>query len=226
MPAARYRPKPVFDDSKRRGLAWERRDEENKFFRTMGELLNTMGLAFQTIKCQGGFGRPVTFLLTSMLLVMSVVAGLVIGILVVGFLIGYANRREGATLDGNQLAIALGMTLVSILVYSVMTLTIHIINAFIVAGFIHLALMIQSAAHRSYETTFRVLCYAWGTAFPLALIPVVGSFVLLFLAPFLTARGLMYTHQASAGQATLAALSPFLLVIGLMGLAFVGVAML
>ena len=93
-----------------------------------------------------------------------------------------------------------------------------IAGLFIASAILHVCLFLVGGAHRSFETTFRVVCYASGTQV-LALAPFCGGIIGGIWSLALQVIGLSEAHKASRGQAALAIFLPAIICCGL---AFLG----
>jgi DNA-directed RNA polymerase subunit RPC12/RpoP len=208
------RPKPSFDDSKRRGLPWEIPDEENAFFGTMGKLLNTMGDAFSEMKCRGGFFKPLSFLLVSHLFILGVL--IMLGLIVLGILALTSRGLPTALKDPTALDV--GALLIGLLIFVfeiVFVLGMVATTSFLAAAVMHAILLLFGQANRNYETTYRVYCYSIGASLPLALIPGVGFVAYTIVYFVLNIKGLMKCHHISGGAASAAVLLPLVIVAAL-----------
>lgn len=87
-----------------------------------------------------------------------------------------------------------------------------IIGAFVGSGVFHLLLMLFGGANHGYETTFRTVCYTYGAAAVLAIIPMCGQGLIMpiwFIVCCII--GLSRTQETSAGKAVAAVLAPLVL---------------
>ncbi len=83
------------------------------------------------------------------------------------------------------------------------------IGVFIGSAILHLCLMIVGGANRTYEATFRVVCYA-AAAHVWLLIPFCGGLIAVVWNIVLNAIGLSRAHYTSVGRAVLAIFLPAL----------------
>jgi hypothetical protein len=88
------------------------------------------------------------------------------------------------------------------------------IGAFIVAGILHLCLMIVGGAKQPFETTFRIVCFAGGSADPLLIIPICGGLIGGIWKIVLYCIGLARGHETDTGRAVLAVLLPVIVCCG------------
>jgi hypothetical protein len=93
-----------------------------------------------------------------------------------------------------------------------------LIALFIQAGLSHLTLMMLKGAQQPFETTFRVMAYAFGATGTLHLIPLCGSMVAGLWGLIVVCIGLGPAHGTTTGKGVAATLIPF----GVCCLAIVG----
>src|SRR4029079_16985655 len=79
-----------------------------------------------------------------------------------------------------------------------------VICLFIVAGIVHLFLMIVGGANQPFETTFRVLAFTQGSTGVLQLIPVCGGVIAAVWGIVVNCIGLARAHETDTGRAVLA----------------------
>ena len=82
-----------------------------------------------------------------------------------------------------------------------------LVMLFMFSAVLHVCLFIVGGAQRSFETTFRVVCYASSTDL-LEIIPCCGWFVGLVWNLILTVIGIRETHEISTERAALAVFLP------------------
>ncbi len=85
---------------------------------------------------------------------------------------------------------------------------------FILSGIFHLSLMIVAGGEKAFPATFRVFCYAWGTAAILKLIPVGGVFFCLIAAMIVTVIGMQKAHAVDFPRAAISSVAPIVLLCG------------
>jgi len=90
---------------------------------------------------------------------------------------------------------------------------------FVGSGITHLVLMLVASDNRGYWGTFKVLCYAGGTASLASLIPLCGSYAGGIWDIVLAIIGLAAVHRISQGKAALAVLLPVVLFCACIGVA-------
>jgi hypothetical protein len=190
----------------RSGLPWDRRHELgffNAFIETLKMVLTSPALAFSSMKTEGGLTEP---------LIYAVVGGS-FGFIVY-LLLTVAMGSFGIFADKhNALAGLMGMgfgTIFAIIFIPVFL----VVGVFISAAIIHLCLMIVGGAKKSFETTFRVLSFSVGSAYPLMIIPVCGGLISGVWGLIVQCIGLARAHETDTGRAVLAVFLPLIVCCG------------
>jgi hypothetical protein len=180
----------------RSGLPWDDRQQKgffSAFIETLQMVLTRPVEAFTVMRREGGFGEP---------LIYAVVGGSVGAI--VSFLFSLLLHSFGMFTDQrNPLGAMAGMGIGSIGFIILAPLAIVIV-LFIVAGIVHLCLMIVGGANQSFETTFRVLAFTQGSTGVLQLIPVCGGVIAAVWGIVVNCIGLARAHETDTGRAALA----------------------
>jgi len=81
-------------------------------------------------------------------------------------------------------------------------------GVFISAGLAHLSLMIVGGANAGFESTFRVVAFAQGSAAPLQLVPMLGPLIGAIWAIVIEIMGIKELHNTTTGKAAAAVLLP------------------
>ena len=89
-----------------------------------------------------------------------------------------------------------------------------VIGTFIGSAILHVCLMIVGGAKQSFETTFRVICFAEGSASPLLVIPFCGGLITGIWKIVLYCIGLARAHETDTGRAVIAVLLPLIICCG------------
>ena len=89
-----------------------------------------------------------------------------------------------------------------------------VIGMFVVSAILHVCLMIVGGAKQSFETTFRVVCFAEGSASPLLVIPFCGGVITGIWKIVLYCIGLARAHETETGRAVIAVLLPLIVCCG------------
>ena len=198
---------PAFTAGARSGLPWDDRQQKgffSAFIETLQMVLTRPGEAFTVMKREGGFGEP---------LIYAVVGGSVGAI--VAFLFSLLFHSFGMFTDQrNPLGAMAGMGIGSIGFIILVPIAI-VICLFIVAGIVHLCLMIVGGANQPFETTFRVLAFTQGSTGVLQIIPVCGGLIAAVWGIVVNCIGLARAHETDTGRAVLAVFLPLVVCCGL-----------
>ena len=187
------------------GLPWDRRQELGffpAFFQTLKLVLLQPSDAFSAMKPEGGLGEPLLY----------AVFGGSVGFIIC-LLFGVFMSSFGIMSDRNALAglTGLGIGTVVIIIFVPVFIAIAL---FIGSGIIHLCLVLVGGAKRSYETTFRVLCFALGSSYPLMIVPICGGVISGLWGLVVECIGLARAHETTIGRAVLAVLLPVIVCCG------------
>ena len=88
------------------------------------------------------------------------------------------------------------------------------LSVFIGSAIIHVCLMLVGGAKKSFETTFRVVCFASGSTQPLLIIPFCGGLISGIWGIVAECIGLARAHETDVGRAVLAILLPLIVCCG------------
>jgi hypothetical protein len=205
----------------RSGLPWERRQElglVKAFTDTLLMVLTKPVEAFTVMKREGGLGEPLIYAVIGGSFGAIIYFLFVLLLQSIGFM---ANSRNG-------MAGMVGMGIGFIFMIILMPVFVAI-GMFIGAGILHVCLMIVGGAKQSFETTFRVVCFSIGSAYPLLIVPFCGNFVAGIWAIVLYCIGLARAHETDTGRAVVAVFLPLIVCCGgglLLGMLFGGIGAL
>ena len=141
----------------------------------------------------------------------------------IGLNLGYGTSAEELA-DNLALAVAaesLGFDCVwaaevygsdAVTVLSVVAARTHRIG--IGSAVLHLCLTLVGGAKRDFETTFRVLCFSAGSAYPLMIVPICGGLISGIWCLVCECIGLAKAHDTTTGKALLAVLLPVIVCCG------------
>lgn len=197
----------------RTGLPWDRRQELgllNAFIETLKLVLSNPTVAFSTMQTEGGLAEP---------LIYAVIGGS--AGFIVYFLFSIFFGSIGMMSYRNPLAGVMGFGIGGIF-FIIFVPVLLAIGLFIGGAILHLCLTLVGGARRSFETTFRVLCFAAGSTYPLMIIPLCGGLISGIWCIVLQCIGLARAHDTTTGKAALAVFLPLAiccggsLIIGLM----------
>src|SRR2546423_12181296 len=183
------------------GLPWENRQQlgfGKAWFDTVSLLITKPSEAFTLMRPWGGLVFRLLFGL------IGGCTGSIVSILFQGLvrsIPGFAGRDDIFHYFGVS-------HLAFIIIYAVLSPLLVIIGLFIGSGILHLCLMLVGGANRSFETTFRVVCFAGGAANLFSMIPMCGGLIAAVYQVLLNCLGLSRAHQTTTGKALPAVFSP------------------
>src|SRR5450631_1964117 len=146
----------------RSGLPWENRQGRpffSAFIETLQMILSRPGEAFTVMRREGGLVDPLLYALIGGafgLLIHSIYRILFISLNI------FADRSDPFSHLG-----IVGIGWIFLLIFIPVFI---LIVVFISAAVIHLCLMLVGGAKQSFETTFRVVCYGYGSVCPLLIV--------------------------------------------------------
>src|SRR5881398_399015 len=190
----------------RSGLPWDDRHSKglfSAFIETLQMVLTRPGEAFTAMRREGGLGEPLLYTIIggSFGLVFYFIYQLAFQSLGM-----FANRT-------NPLAHLVGASIGGVILIIFVPVLV-VIGAFINAAILHVCLMIVGGAKQSFETTFRVTCFAEGSASPLLVIPFCGGLITGIWKIVLYCIGLARAHETDTGRAVIAVLLPLIVCCG------------
>jgi len=197
---------PTATQVPRSGLPWDERQQRGilrAFFDTMIMVLTRPAEAFMAMKREGGFGDP---------LIYAIIGGSV-GYVVYFLYQFLLSSVHALGTHENPVIHAMGGGTRSLFLIICVPLLIAI-GVFIASGIVHLCLMIVGGAKQPFETTFRVVCFAGGSADPLLIIPICGGLIGGTWKIVLYCIGLARSHETDTGRAVLAVLLPVIVCCG------------
>src|SRR5206468_3789698 len=154
----------------RSGLPWDARQSKgllSAFIETLQMVLTRPAEAFTAMRREGGLGEPLLY---------AVIGGSIGGIVSLLFSMGLQSFGILGTRQHNAFAAMAGIGAGSILFIIFMPLFVCLF-LFIGAAIMHVCLMIVGGAKQSFETTFRVVAFTYGSTGPLQMVPVCGGFI-------------------------------------------------
>src|SRR5438876_4710685 len=189
----------------RGGLPWDERQTKglfNAFIETLQMVLSTPVAAFTAMKREGGLGEPLLYA------IIGGTFGAVFAItynFVLRSFTPFADRHDALP----HLFAGLGWIFLLVL-----TPLFVVIGMFVLSAILHVCLMIVGGAKQSFETTFRVVCFAEGSASPLLVIPFCGGFIVGIWKIILYCIGLTHAHETDTGRVVIAVLLPLIVCCG------------
>jgi hypothetical protein len=197
-------PPPSFSGD-RSGPPWEQAGPSFQSFidTAKGALLDTAP-TFRRMRREGGLVNP---------LIYSLIGGLI------SVLVSVIWNSLGLVAPMGQYGgMGAGAGLVGGLIFGACAVTIGI---FIGSGIIHLMLMLLGGQKFPFETTFRTIAYAQGSASPIGIVPFCGGFIAMLWGLYAMIIGLSETQEISVGKAAGAVLIP-VLICCVLGILFAG----
>ena len=193
------------------GLPWENRQQLGLFkawFDTVSMLISKPGEAFTIMRPEGGLMDPLIFGM------IGGCAGTIVSILFQGLFQSIPGMASG-----NNPFDSLGLSPWGfLLIYAILTPLLLLVGFFIGSGLLHLCLMLVGGANRSFETTFRVVCFTVGAANLFSMVPICGGFIATVYHIVLECIGLSRAHQTTTGKAVIAVLLPIIVCCGIFAL--------
>ena len=197
---------PTATIAPRSGLPWDDRQQRGilrAFFDTLVMVLTKPAEAFAVMKREGGLGEPLMY---------AIIGGSVGGVIyfLYNFLLGSAHLLGS---HENPMLQMMGSGIRPLFFIILVPLFVTI-GAFISSGIFHLCLMIVGGAKQPFETTFRVVCFAGGSANPLLVIPICGGLIAGIWKIVLYCIGFARAHETDTGRAVLAVVLPLIVCCG------------
>jgi len=200
------------------GLPWEHRQQlglVKAFVDTVILVLTKPAEAFALMKREGDLIEPAIYAAIGGSLGIIVSTLIRLPFHAMG---GFMGNRDSAFsgMFGSGIGLIFGLILSPILVT---------IGVFIGSGLIHLSLMLLGGAKKPYETTFRVVCFSFGSANVIAIVPFCGGLVASVYNIVLNCMGIARAHEIDTGKAVMAVLLPLVVccvAAGLLGLVIGG----
>ncbi len=183
------------------GIPWENAQSAQSLFETIKGVLLESNSTFAGASRTTGIGPAFIYVLV------LGTAGGIIGQLwglatgsVIGKVMGSSSGMDG--IEG------LGALATSSVVGFITVPVSVVISVFVVAGVVHLVLMMAGGANAGFEATFRVVAFAQGSTALLQVVPVVGLLAALVWEIVAAIIGLRELHGTTTGKAATAALVP------------------
>lgn len=211
---------PAQSLSTTREPAWERRAELGVFAaisETVKSILSMPAAAFQRMSTEGGLKGPLSFYA------------------ILGIATAWINLFYSAAIATMNPEMALGEYAKSLTTAQIQVLyvgmfcimpIIVLIGPFIWAGLFHVFLMMLGGAKKSFEATFRIVCYGTGAVTVFQLIPICGSSIYLVWLVVTLVIGLKEVHGTDYTRSILTVILPVFFFCGAMFLMFVGLVAL
>jgi hypothetical protein len=195
------------------GPAWERRKElglVKALTQSWKEVLFSPNVSFARMKTSGGYAAPFLFNLTMVVIYAFFTT-------IYQLLISTVLAAAGSAQNGSSNSMSnLGVALPPLLNVGVMVVLIPLLVGFtfVNAGITHLCLALFKGTSKSYEATYRVLCYSYST-WIFALVPCAGGIVASVWSVVSTIIGLSKVHRTEGWRAAVAVLLPVFVCMGI-----------
>ena len=190
----------------RSGLPWDERHSKelfSAFSETLQMVLSKPGAAFTAMRREGGLGEPLLY-------------GLIGGSFgfIVYFVYNLAFQSLGMFANrNNPFTHLIGAGIGGIFLIVCAPLFV-LIGIFVGSAILHVCLLLVGGARQSFETTFRVVCFAGGSVNPLLVIPFCGGLIVGIWKIVLYCIGLARAHETDTGRAVLAVFLPLIVCCG------------
>src|SRR6266704_4383981 len=189
----------------RSGLPWDERQTKgllNALIETLQMVLSRPVAAFTAMKREGGRGEPLLY---------AIIGGTFGGVFAVTYNFALRSFASFGDRHGAMEHLFGGIGWIFLLVLTPLFVA---IGMFVVSAILHVCLMIVKGATQSFETTFRVVCFAEGSASPLLVIPFCGGVITGIWKVVLYCIGLARAHETDTGRAVIAVLLPVIVCCG------------
>jgi hypothetical protein len=202
------------------GPAWERRKELGLFkalVQTWKEVLFNPTVSFPRMKTTGGYAAPFLFNLT--MVVIYAFFTTIYQLLLSGVFAAAGSAQH----DSNSLS-GLGAGLPPLLNVGVMIVVVPLLLGFtfLNAGITHLCLSLFKGTSKSFEATYRVICYSYST-WVFALVPCAGGIVSGIWWVVCTIIGLSKVHRTEGWRAAVAVLLPVFVCMGIVIILYIAI---
>ncbi len=198
--------------SVRTGLPWDNRHTLsffNALFDTVVMVLTKPVQAFGVMSREGGLLDPLLY---------ALIGGTVGSLVSIAF--SFFMPALGALGGGQGGLAALGVMGGSSIFFLVLMPFFVVLGTFILAGLFHVCLLVVGGAKQPFETTYRVVCYASGSANWIQVIPFCGGFIAGLYTLVLDCVGLARAHETDTWRAVVAVALPIIICCGLGVLSF------
>ncbi len=188
------------------GLPWENRANQGffeAFFQTVILVLTKPMEAFDRMRKEGGLWDPLLYAL------IGGSAGLI-----VSFLFSFALNAAGLASGRHSAFGALLGAGVGTIFAVVLIPFFVVLGPFVGAAIFHVCLMVVGGANKSFETTFRVLCFSSGSTHLLMMVPFCGGVIAGIWGLIVNCVGLARAHQTDSWRAVLAIFLPMIVCCG------------
>lgn len=168
------------------------------------EILLEPADTFARLKTSGGLGAPVFF---------YVLLGSLGG--AVGLIFQMVFQMGAMTAEFEKAGLPAGAGMMGVGVVLVLLPLILVVVLFVSSAFYHLSLWLVGCREKTFESTLRIVGYAFGASAILQVVPFCGGMAAPIWGLVALVFGFMKTNNLTTGKAVIAALLPMLLCCGL-----------
>src|SRR5206468_10091923 len=172
------------------------------FIETLQMVLRKPVAAFTAMKREGGLGEPLLY---------AVIGGTFGAVFAVTYNFALRLFTPFGDRQGAMAHVFGGLGWIFLLILTPLFVA---IGMFVASAILHVCLMIVGGAKQSFETTFRVVCFAGGSANPLLIIPFCGGLIGGIWKIILYCIGFAHAHETDTGRAVLAVILPLIVCCG------------
>lgn len=190
------------------GLPWEHRAQLGLFkawFDTVSLLITKPSGAFTMMRPEGGLMDPLLF---------GLIGGCAGAVASIAFQALFQSI-PGFASSNNIFDLVHLAPWVFVLIYGVVSPVLVAVGLFVGSAILHLCLMLVGGANRSFETSFRVVCFASGAANLFSMIPMCGWLIAIVYDIVLKCIGINRAHETTTGKALMAIFLPLIVCCGL-----------
>jgi len=194
------------------GPAWEKRKELGLIkglTQTWKEVLFNPNASFPRMKTSGGFASPFLFNVT--MVVIYAFFSLIYQLLLSGVFAAVAGSAHHTS--SSMTGLSAGLPPLLNVGAMVVLIPLLVGFTFVTAGITHLCLALFKGTSKSYEATYRVICYSYSTLI-FALVPCAGGLVSSIWWVVSTIIGLSKVHKTEGWRAAVAVLLPVFVCMG------------
>lgn len=190
-------------------ILWEQAGSQDwlkSLVATVREILTNPKSFFQKVALGQDLKRPLWF---------AIIINTTMFVIGQAFNIGFGLSPARFGMDAEQMQWLGSFFSLAFLPFAIIFMALFVVaTLFISAGVNHFCLYLLGAAHRNFEQSLRVVCYA-SAPYVLCFIPVLGGFLGWIWSFILTVIGLKTVHMTSTSRALLACLLPVIVCCGL-----------
>jgi hypothetical protein len=195
--------------------AWENRAQIGFFTavaNTVRQVLAEPSATFRRMRTEGGLLTPLIYFL--------VVGWAMYAVSLIYNLI-YSLVEPESLGEAQKLGVPVLVTFFAVVI--VLLPVLLTVGGFMMAGLWHVSVMLIAGSKRTFEATFRIVCYAAGSTSILLLVPMCGNLLYSLWCIVALVIGFREVHETSTFRATISVLIPLLLCCACAFVSFSGV---